>query len=54
MAEEWKDVPRPDNEESTATLFVELDDLPEPIHPPTLSALELLSSYLDSGQFQIR
>lgn len=54
LAEEWRGEPRPDNEESTATQFVALSDLPDPIHPPTLSALELLSSYLDSGRFQIR
>jgi ADP-ribose pyrophosphatase YjhB (NUDIX family) len=54
LAEEWRGGPRPDNEESTATRFVELDDLPEPIHPPTLTALELLKAYFDSGQFQIR
>ncbi len=54
LAEEWRGEPRPDNEESTATSFVELDDLPEPIHSPSLSALELLKTYLDSGRFQIR
>jgi 8-oxo-dGTP pyrophosphatase MutT (NUDIX family) len=54
LAEEWRGEPRPDNEESTATLFARPSDLPDPIHPPTLSALESLSSYLDSGQFQIR
>lgn len=46
--------PRPDHEESTAALFVKRDDLPEPIHPPTGSALALLDSYLGSDHFQIR
>jgi 8-oxo-dGTP pyrophosphatase MutT (NUDIX family) len=54
LAQEWQGEPQPDNEESIATSFVELDDLPEPIHPPTFSALELLEAYLGSGRFQIR
>lgn len=54
LAEEWRGEPRPDNEESTATLFVKPDDIPDPVHAPTLHALEMLGSYLDSGRFQIR
>lgn len=54
LAEEWRGDPQPDDEESTETRFGGLDDLPEPIHTPTLHALGLLRSYLDSGQFQLR
>lgn len=54
LAEEWQGDPRPDREESVEVRFVELDDLPEPIHPPTAHALDLLNAYLDSGRFQVR
>jgi hypothetical protein len=27
---------------------------PEPFHPPTANALELLAAYLRSGSFQVR
>ncbi len=54
MAERWKGEPRPDREESTEVRFVELSNLPDPIHPPTTHALELLGAYLDSGRFQVR
>lgn len=54
MAEKWQGDPRPDRDESTEVQFVELSNVPEPVHPPTAYALELLSAYLDSGQFQVR
>lgn len=54
MAETWRGEPRPDREESTEVRFVELDDLPDPIHRPTAHALALLNAYLDSGRFQVR
>jgi 8-oxo-dGTP pyrophosphatase MutT (NUDIX family) len=54
LAEEWRGEPRPDNEESTEARFVDPGNLPDPVHPPTTHALELLSFYLDSGRFQIR
>jgi hypothetical protein len=34
--------------------FVDLETPPEPLHPPTAHALELLRSYLDTGAFQLR
>jgi 8-oxo-dGTP pyrophosphatase MutT (NUDIX family) len=54
MAERWQGDPHPDREESTEVRFVEPDDLPTPIHPPTAHALELLTAYLNSGRFQVR
>jgi len=43
---------RPD--ESTAARFAEPGAPPQPLHPPTAHALELLASYLRSGSFQVR
>jgi 8-oxo-dGTP pyrophosphatase MutT (NUDIX family) len=54
VAEGWRGEPRPDGEESVEIRFVELGDLPDPIHPPTAHALDLLAAYLDSGRFQVR
>jgi 8-oxo-dGTP pyrophosphatase MutT (NUDIX family) len=54
MAKRWQGDPRPDQEESAEVRFVGLGELPEPIHAPTASALELLSAYLDSRRFQVR
>jgi 8-oxo-dGTP pyrophosphatase MutT (NUDIX family) len=54
LAREWLGEPRPDDEEATEARFVMPDALPDPVHPPTLHALELLDSYLNSGRFQIR
>jgi 8-oxo-dGTP pyrophosphatase MutT (NUDIX family) len=54
MAERWQGDPRPDREESTEVRFAEPGNPPEPVHPPTAHALELLRSYLDSGRFQVR
>lgn len=54
MAERWQGDPRPDREETIDNRFVEPGDLPDPIHPPTVHALELLAAYLDSGRFQVR
>ncbi len=50
----WKGDPRPDQEESTEAKFVDPGALPEPLHPPTAHALELLAAYLRSGSFQVR
>lgn len=50
----WRGDPRPDNEETTAVGFFELDDLPDPLHAPTAHALALLATHLDSGAFQVR
>lgn len=54
MAEKWRGDPRPDREESIEVQFVELGNLPDPLHPPTAQALDLLGAYLDTGQFQVR
>jgi 8-oxo-dGTP pyrophosphatase MutT (NUDIX family) len=50
----WRGKPRPDEEESTEARFVDLGAPPEPLHPPTAHALELLAAYLHSGSFQAR
>ncbi|MEX2108182.1 MAG: NUDIX domain-containing protein [Solirubrobacterales bacterium] len=54
LARTWQGDPAPDQEESTEARFVDLDALPEPLHPPTAHALELLVAYLSSGSFQLR
>lgn len=54
LTERWRGEPRPDHHESTEVRFVEPGDPPAPLHAPTARALELLGSYLDSRQFQVR
>lgn len=54
VVESWRGDPRPDGEESVEVRFVEPENLPDPIHPPTAHALKLLSAYLASGRFQVR
>jgi 8-oxo-dGTP pyrophosphatase MutT (NUDIX family) len=54
LARDWEGEPRPDQEETTEIRFVELDDLPEPMHGPATAALELLRQFLASGAFQVR
>jgi len=54
LARAWKGDPRPDQAEATEARFVDLDALPDPLHPPTFHALELLAAYLRSGSFQVR
>ncbi len=54
LAKKWRGDPRPDRDESTAVRFVPLDSAPEPVHPPTARALDLLRAYLDTGAFQLR
>jgi 8-oxo-dGTP pyrophosphatase MutT (NUDIX family) len=54
LARIWQGDPHPDREESTETRFVDLGEPPEPLHPPTANALELLVAYLRSGSFQVR
>lgn len=53
LAREWEGEPRPDRDESTEVRFAELGAAPEPVHPPTARALELLTAYLDFGVFQV-
>lgn len=54
LVKRWRGNPRPDNSESTAARFAPLDNLPEPMHPASARALELLRTYLESGTFQLR
>jgi hypothetical protein len=54
LVRSWQGEPRPDGEEATETRFVDPGVPPEPLHPPTAHALELLSAYLRSGSFQLR
>ena len=54
LVRSWEGDPRPDEEETTEARFVDLADLPKPLHPPTARALELLEAYLRSGSFQVR
>ncbi len=54
MAERWQGDPHPDHEESIEVKFVELDNLPDPIHAPTAHVLKLLSVYLQSNEFQVQ
>jgi 8-oxo-dGTP pyrophosphatase MutT (NUDIX family) len=54
LARSWEGRPRPDRDESIEAKFVDLGALPEPLHAPTGSALELLAAYLRSGSFQVR
>jgi 8-oxo-dGTP pyrophosphatase MutT (NUDIX family) len=53
LARAWQGDPRPDQAEAIEAKFVGLDALPEPLHPPTAYALELLAAYLRSGSFQV-
>lgn len=53
LTKRWRGSPRPDETESTATMFAPPDAPPEPVHPPTACALELLRAYLDTGVFQL-
>jgi len=54
LVKKWRGDPRPDHSESTAVKFVPLDDLPEPMHPASFRALDLLRAYLNTGTFQLR
>lgn len=54
LARRWCGKPRPDQSESIAVRFVPLNAIPDPVHPPTARALELLQAYLDTGVFQLR
>jgi 8-oxo-dGTP pyrophosphatase MutT (NUDIX family) len=54
LARAWRGDPVADGEESTDARFVSLGETPEPLHPPTEHALNLLASYLHSGSFQVR
>lgn len=54
LAELWDGDPQPDGEETTGIQFADPARPPSPTHRPTAHALELLTAYLASGQFQLR
>lgn len=54
LARSWRGDPQADGEESTEAGFFDLGALPVPLHSPTTHALDLLSTYLGSGTFQVR
>jgi 8-oxo-dGTP pyrophosphatase MutT (NUDIX family) len=54
LARTWQGDVRLDGDETTDAKFVDMQALPEPLHPPTAQALELLSAYHRSGAFQVR
>jgi 8-oxo-dGTP pyrophosphatase MutT (NUDIX family) len=54
LARTWQGNPRPDQAEATKAEFVDPGALPDPLHPPTAHALELLAAYLRSDSFQVR
>lgn len=54
LARYWRGDHRPDQAEATEAEFVDLAVRPEPLHPPTAHALDLLAAYLRSGTFQVR
>ena len=54
LARRWRGKPTPNRDEATEAAFFGLTQLPEPIHPPTGQALDLLSTYRKSGTFQVR
>jgi 8-oxo-dGTP pyrophosphatase MutT (NUDIX family) len=53
LARSWRGEPRPDGSESTEVRFAPIEAPPEPVHPPTARALELLRAYLETGAFQL-
>lgn len=53
LVREWTGEPTPDQAESIAVRFVEPDDLPEPMHEPSVHALALFQAYLESGAFLV-
>lgn len=54
LATAWQGDANPNEEEATDAKFVDPATPPEPLHPPTGRALELLQSYLEAGTFQLR
>jgi 8-oxo-dGTP pyrophosphatase MutT (NUDIX family) len=53
LARDWEGDPKPDQTESTAVRFAARDDLPAPMHEPSVHALTLFRAYLESGTFQV-
>jgi 8-oxo-dGTP pyrophosphatase MutT (NUDIX family) len=54
LARTWEGDPSPNEDETTEARFVDFATPPEPLHPSTAHALELLRRYLESGTFQLR
>lgn len=53
LAERWRGEPRADGEEVIKLGFFALDRLPEPLHGPSATGLELYRRYFDAGEFQV-
>ncbi|HWB68734.1 MAG TPA: NUDIX domain-containing protein [Solirubrobacterales bacterium] len=49
----WRGEPTPDTEEATAVLFTAPDELPEPMHDPSVHAMAQLRRFLGDGGFQV-
>jgi len=54
VARAWRGDPVADEEESREVRFANLEEFPDPLHPPTAHALDLLAAYLRSESFQVR
>lgn len=54
LTRRWRGEPNPNRDEATEAGFFGLATLPTPIHAPTSRALDLLASYRQSGNFQVR
>ena len=54
LTRRWRGEPRADGGETTAVVWAQPGDLPEPMHRPSRIALELLAAWRESGTFQIR
>ncbi len=53
LVRDWQGDPAPDQEESTDIQFVAPDELPEPMHEPSVHALALFRGHLATGDFQV-
>jgi 8-oxo-dGTP pyrophosphatase MutT (NUDIX family) len=53
VAERWAGEPRPDGEETIATVWAAPAELPEPMHEPSRTALEQLARWDGGGGFQV-
>lgn len=54
LARAWRGDPRPDQSETSAVGFFDLDAPPEPLHVPSSRALDLLRAHQRTGAFQAR
>ena len=54
LATAWQGEASPNEDEATDAEFFDPAAPPEPLHPPTGQALNLLRSYLEAGTFQLR